>query len=66
MAPLQDGVLAVTVNMSDIAFRALQTNLCTYMDLATKIGLEGAMNIIEASQVATYNREKIKYFSEQE
>ena len=64
--PLKEGVLAETVNISEVAFRALQTGFCSYYDLATRVGLEGALNMIEASQVAQYNKEKIRYFSEQQ
>lgn len=64
--PFQEGFLAKTVNVSETAFRAMQTGYCTYMDLYTKIGLEGALNLIEIWQVAEYNRNKIEYFSRQE
>ena len=63
---MRDDVLAHTPNMSEIVFRALQTGLCTYMDLKTRIGYESAMNIIEADQVMKYNEAKIRYLLEKE
>ena len=58
--------MAETVNVSEVAFRAMQTGYCSYNDLSSCIGLEGALNIIEISQVAKYNEEYIKYLHEQD
>ena len=66
MQPLKDGVLAETINVSEVAFRALQTGYCTYRELDSVLSLEDALNLIEVSQVASYNKEKIEYFSRQE
>ena len=48
------------MNVSEIAFRALQTGLCSYLDLSSKIGLEGALNIIEIDVVTKHNEKVIR------
>nr|DAF69046.1 MAG TPA: hypothetical protein [Caudoviricetes sp.] len=63
---MKDGVLAKPLNVSETVYRALQTKLCTYHELNTCIGLEGAMRIIEIEQVATYNEQKIKFLASQD
>lgn len=63
---LKDGVLAAPLHMSETVYRALLTGMCDYHQLNTCIGLEGALNMIEAKQVAEYNEAKIKYFASQE
>ena len=50
--------------MSDIAYRALMTGLCTYTELGATIGLEGALDLIEAKQVAEYNEGLMRMLSE--
>jgi hypothetical protein len=63
---MKEGVFANPLNVSETVFRALKTKMCTYHELNTCIGLEGAMNIIEVWQVADYNEEKLRYIAEQE
>lgn len=57
--------MAKPVNISEVAYRAIQTGLCTYMDLNTRIGLEDALNIIEVEQVAKHNEDTMRYAQEQ-
>ncbi|AFU62305.1 hypothetical protein AVV48_gp56 [Acinetobacter phage phiAC-1] len=40
--------------------------MCSYQELNSCIGLEGALRIIEVWQVATYNENKIKYLLNKE
>lgn len=52
------------MNMSEVCYRALMTGLCTYTELSSTIGLEGALNLIEAKQVAQYNEELMRMIQE--
>lgn len=61
----RDDAFASPINVSETVYRAMQAGL-TYRDLSTWCGFEAAMNVIEVQQVADYNREKIRYLSEQE
>lgn len=63
---IADGVLVKPVNVSELVFRALQTKGCTYHELNTCIGLEGALNIIEVDQAIKYNDARLRYVAEQE
>lgn len=58
--------MANPLNVSETVYRALTSKGCTYHELNTCIGLEGALNIIEVWQVAKYNEDKLKFYAEQE
>lgn len=55
--PLRAGALAETINISTVASAVLKTGLASYCELDTSLGLEDALNIIEADQVAKYNEQ---------
>lgn len=65
MQHFKEGVLAKPVNISEVAYRAILTGHCTYLDLNTRLGLEDALNIIEIDQVAKHNEDTMRYIQEQ-
>lgn len=49
-------MLGHCVNISSTCFNAIQTGLCTYVELDTVLGLEDALNILEVHRVMQYNK----------